>query len=62
MTAGSGLIHSEISSDEFKQNGGEEEVLQLWLNLPARYKMTPSKYYGLKMKSYTLLKMKVKLW
>lgn len=46
MTAGSGLIHSEVSSEEFKKKGGEEEVLQLWLNLPAKYKMTPPKYTG----------------
>jgi redox-sensitive bicupin YhaK (pirin superfamily) len=46
MTAGSGLIHSEVSSEEFKKNGGEEEVLQLWLNLPSKYKMTPPKYTG----------------
>lgn len=47
MTAGSGLIHSEVSSEDFKKNGGEEEVLQLWMNLPAKYKMTPPKYQGL---------------
>lgn len=47
MTAGSGLIHSEISSDEFKAKGGEEEVIQLWLNLPASHKMTPPTYKGL---------------
>lgn len=47
MTAGSGLIHSEISSEEFKKNGGEVEVIQLWLNLPSQHKMTPPKYYGL---------------
>jgi redox-sensitive bicupin YhaK (pirin superfamily) len=41
MTAGSGLIHSEVSSGEFKSQGGPLEILQLWLNLPARYKMTP---------------------
>lgn len=47
MTAGSGLIHSEVSSEEFKRNGGEEEVIQLWFNLPAKHKMTPPKYIGL---------------
>jgi len=47
MTAGSGLIHSEVSSEEFKKNGGEEEVIQLWFNLPAKYKMTPPNYIGL---------------
>ena len=47
MTAGRGLIHAEVSSDEFKANGGNLEILQLWVNLPARYKMTDPKYIGL---------------
>lgn len=47
MTAGSGLIHAEVSSDEFKKEGGMEEVIQLWLNLPARYKMVEPNYIGL---------------
>jgi redox-sensitive bicupin YhaK (pirin superfamily) len=47
MTAGSGLIHAEVSSEEFKEKGGPVEILQLWINLPARYKMTPPKYIGL---------------
>jgi redox-sensitive bicupin YhaK (pirin superfamily) len=47
MTAGSGLIHAEISSDEFKKEGGPLEILQLWVNLPAKYKMTAPKYVGL---------------
>ena len=46
MTAGRGLIHSEVSSDEFKKNGGELEILQLWVNLPAKLKMTEPKYEG----------------
>src|SRR5690606_10186388 len=32
MTAGRGLIHAEVSSEEFKRSGGEEEVIQIWLN------------------------------
>ncbi|SDY22312.1 pirin family protein [Hymenobacter psychrophilus] len=47
MTAGRGLIHSEISSDEFKQAGGPLEILQLWINLPARLKLTEPHYIGL---------------
>jgi redox-sensitive bicupin YhaK (pirin superfamily) len=47
MTAGRGLIHAEVSSSEFKQKGGGLEILQLWLNLPARLKMTAPKYIGL---------------
>lgn len=47
MTAGSGLIHAEVSSEKFKKEGGPLEILQLWFNLPAKYKMTAPKYVGL---------------
>lgn len=47
MTAGSGLIHAEVSSSDFKQNGGDLEILQLWLNLPAAKKMITPNYVGL---------------
>ncbi len=51
MTAGKGLIHAEVSSDEFKQKGGMEEVIQLWMNLPSKYKMVDPKYMGLQKES-----------
>ena len=47
MTAGRGVIHTEISSEEFKEKGGMEEVIQLWFNLPANLKMTQPAYTGL---------------
>lgn len=47
MTAGSGLIHAEVSSPEFKAKGGPLEILQLWVNLPAEHKMMEPKYVGL---------------
>lgn len=47
MTAGSGLIHSEVSSHEFMEKGGREELLQLWMNLPAKDKMVKPSYQGL---------------
>ncbi|AVF34487.1 pirin family protein [Rahnella sikkimica] len=47
MTAGSGLIHSELSPEAFKRHGGELEILQLWVNLPSRLKMTAPGYMGL---------------
>jgi len=47
MTAGRGIIHSENSSREFIQQGGPLEILQLWVNLPARFKNTPPNYIGL---------------
>jgi redox-sensitive bicupin YhaK (pirin superfamily) len=47
MTAGSGLIHAEVSSEKFKLEGGSLEILQLWINLPSQLKMTPPTYVGL---------------
>jgi redox-sensitive bicupin YhaK (pirin superfamily) len=47
MTAGSGLIHAEVSSNAFKKTGGPLEILQLWVNLPAKFKMTEPRYIGL---------------
>lgn len=47
MTAGSGLIHAEVSSAAFKKKGGPLEILQLWVNLPATHKMTTPHYRGL---------------
>jgi redox-sensitive bicupin YhaK (pirin superfamily) len=47
MTAGRGLVHAEISPDSFKQNGGPLEILQLWVNLPSRFKMVDPNYIGL---------------
>jgi quercetin 2,3-dioxygenase len=46
MTAGRGLIHAEISSPGFMDRGGPLEILQLWVNLPARLKMTAPRYVG----------------
>jgi redox-sensitive bicupin YhaK (pirin superfamily) len=47
LTAGSGLVHAEVSPDAFRECGGPLEILQLWINLPARLKMTPPRYTGL---------------
>jgi redox-sensitive bicupin YhaK (pirin superfamily) len=47
MTAGSGLVHAELSPEVFKREGGPLEILQLWVNLPARLKMVAPAYTGL---------------
>jgi len=47
MTAGSGLVHAEVSPDDFRRTGGPLELLQLWVNLPGRLKMSPPRYVGL---------------
>ena len=47
MTAGRGLEHEEVSPPEFLEHGGPLEILQLWINLPARLKFTDPGYTGL---------------
>jgi quercetin 2,3-dioxygenase len=44
MTAGSGVVHSELPSDEFMRDGGVMHGFQIWVNLPARDKMMPPHY------------------
>lgn len=48
MTAGSGIIHSEGPSAEFAKEGGDMELIQLWVNLPRDHKMTKPKYQDIK--------------
>lgn len=47
MTAGSGVVHEEMHSQRFTQTGGVFEMVQLWVNLPARLKMTTPRYQAL---------------
>lgn len=47
MSAARGIIHNEYVDESFKERGGELEALQLWVNLPAKFKMEPAKYTGL---------------
>jgi len=44
MTAGAGVVHSEMPSEEVMQNGGRLHGFQLWVNLPASEKMVPPRY------------------
>lgn len=55
MTAGYGLIHTEVSSEEFREKGGHLEILQLWINLPASQKMTEPVYKGLQKEAIPLI-------
>jgi quercetin 2,3-dioxygenase len=56
MTAGSGLIHAELSSEKFKKEGGPLEILQLWLNLPSKHKMAKPNYIGLQQDEIPFIK------
>jgi len=44
MTAASGILHEEFHSPTFTRNGGELEMAQLWVNLPAKHKMSAPRY------------------
>lgn len=50
MTAGAGILHKEYHEKEFSRKGGVFQVVQLWVNLPKEFKMTPPKYQPLENK------------
>jgi redox-sensitive bicupin YhaK (pirin superfamily) len=47
MTAASGMVHEEFHGREFAQRGGMFEMVQLWVNLPAKDKMAPPRYQSI---------------
>ncbi|WP_188769130.1 pirin family protein [Emticicia aquatilis] len=47
MTAGSGVLHKEYHDREYSKAGGLFQMVQLWVNLPAKDKMTTPKYQGI---------------
>jgi quercetin 2,3-dioxygenase len=47
MTAGSGLLHKEYHEQEYNRQGGPVQMVQLWVNLPAKYKMTEPRYQAI---------------
>jgi redox-sensitive bicupin YhaK (pirin superfamily) len=47
MTAASGILHEEFHSDAFARRGGPLEMVQLWVNLPAKDKMSAPGYQTL---------------
>src|SRR5260370_195390 len=44
MTAGAGIVHSEMPSGRMREQGGRVHGFQVWVNLPARLKMTRPRY------------------
>ncbi|MFJ1365786.1 pirin family protein [Capnocytophaga canimorsus] len=48
MTAGNGILHKEFHETEWSKSGGLFHMMQLWVNLPAKYKTTPPKYQAIK--------------
>ena len=47
MTAASGILHKEYHEKEFSKEGGDFQMVQLWVNLPAKDKMSKPKYQGI---------------
>lgn len=47
MTAGAGIVHQEYHGSEFARRGGPFEMVQLWVNLPVRDKMTAPRYQNI---------------
>lgn len=47
MTAASGVLHKEHHEENFSKQGGDFQMVQLWVNLPAEYKMSTPKYQGI---------------
>ncbi|SER81611.1 hypothetical protein SAMN05421690_10877 [Nitrosomonas sp. Nm51] len=47
MTAASGIVHEEFHGREFAQRGGLFEMVQLWVNLPSKDKMSPPRYQSI---------------
>ncbi len=47
LNAGAGIVHSERPSESLAQGDGEQEIIQLWINSPAKNKMDIPAYYHL---------------
>lgn len=47
MTAASGILHKEYHEESFSKAGGEFQMVQLWVNLPSKDKMSPPKYQAI---------------
>ena len=51
MTAASGVLHKEYHAEEFYKKGGVFQMVQLWVNLPAKDKMSAPKYQAIEHKN-----------
>ena len=51
MTAASGVLHKEYHAEEFYKKGGIFQMVQLWINLPAKDKMSAPKYQAIEHKN-----------
>lgn len=56
MTAASGVLHKEYHEESFSKSGGEFQMIQLWVNLPAKDKMSAPKYQAIENSSIPKVK------
>lgn len=56
MTAASGVLHKEYHAEEFYKKGGIFQMVQLWVNLPAKDKMSAPKYQAIAHKDIPTVK------
>jgi redox-sensitive bicupin YhaK (pirin superfamily) len=57
MTAGKGVLHKEYHEKEFSKKGGAFQMVQLWVNLPAKYKMTEPRYQGFNKEDFNVFEL-----
>jgi redox-sensitive bicupin YhaK (pirin superfamily) len=57
MTAASGVLHKEYHEEEWSKKGGDFQMVQLWVNLPAKDKMSPPKYQAIPNESIPKIKL-----
>lgn len=57
MTAASGIMHEEFHSEAFTRSGGTLDMVQLWVNLPAKDKMSPPGYQAIRSDSIPVHKL-----
>jgi hypothetical protein len=55
MTAGGGILHDELPTEQMYRTGGPAHAVQLWVNLPAALKMTPPRYQSITKDALRLL-------
>jgi redox-sensitive bicupin YhaK (pirin superfamily) len=57
MTAASGILHKEFHEEGYSKKGGDFQMVQLWVNLPAKDKMSEPKYQAIKNEEMTKLEL-----
>jgi redox-sensitive bicupin YhaK (pirin superfamily) len=58
MTAASGVLHKEYHEETFSMEGGEFQMVQLWVNLPAKDKMSRPKYQAISNQEMGIVELK----